>query len=167
MRIARVEYAALIVGSGFCFLIFFFSSRRRHTRYISVTGVQTCALPILDFPGGDAEQLFASIHKILSLPEQTRLFMCHDYKAPGRDEHAWETTVAAQKNNVHIKDGTTLEEFKAMRQARDAELDVPRLLLPSIQVNIRAGRFPKAEQNGVHYLLVPVTVKNPDIDLSK
>ncbi len=121
----------------------------------------------VDFPGGDAEQLFASIHKILSLPERTRLFMCHDYKAPGRDEHAWETTVAAQKNNVHIKDGTTLEEFKAMRQARDAELDVPRLLLPSIQVNIRAGRFPEAEQNGVHYLLVPVTVKNPDLDLSK
>ncbi len=121
----------------------------------------------VDFPGGDAEKLFASIHKILSLPEQTRLFMCHDYKAPGRDEHAWETTVAAQKNNVHIKDGTTLEEFKAMRQARDAELDVPRLLLPSIQVNIRAGRFPEAEQNGVHYLLVPVTVKNPDLDLSK
>ena len=121
----------------------------------------------VDFPGGDAEQLFASIHKILSLPEQTRLFMCHDYKAPGRDEHAWETTVAAQKNNVHIKDGTTLEQFKAMRHERDAELDVPRLLLPSIQVNIRAGRFPEAEQNGVHYLLVPVTVKNPDIDLSK
>ncbi len=121
----------------------------------------------VDFPGGDAEQLYSSIHRILSLPDETRLFMCHDYKAPGRDEHAWETTVAAQKNNVHIKDGTTLEEFKAMRQARDAELDVPRLLLPSIQVNIRAGRFPKAEQNGVHYLLVPVTVKNPDLDLSK
>ncbi len=121
----------------------------------------------VDFPGGDAEQLFTSIHKILTLPDETRLFMCHDYKAPERDEHAWETTVAAQKNNVHIKDGTTLEEFMTMRHERDAKLDVPRLLLPSIQVNIRAGRFPKAENNGVHYLLVPVTLKNPEIDLSE
>lgn len=112
-----------------------------------------------DFPGGDAHQLYHSIHRLLALPDETRLFMCHDYKAPGRDEFAWETTVAAQKNNVHLKNGVTEDEFVAMREKRDATLDAPTLLLPSIQVNIRAGRFPKAEQNGVHYLLVPVTPK--------
>lgn len=114
-----------------------------------------------DFPGGDAEMLFNSIQKLLALPDSTRLFMCHDYKAPGRDDYAWETTVAEQKNNVHLRDGKTREQFVAMRHERDATLAAPRLLLPSIQVNIRAGRFPKAEQNGVHYLLVPVKPKNP------
>lgn len=110
-----------------------------------------------DFPGGDADQLYRSIRKLLSLPPETRLFMCHDYKAPGRDEYAWETTVRAQRErNVHIHDGVTAEDFVAMRNKRDETLAAPVLLLPSIQVNMRAGRFPKAEQNGVHYLVIPV-----------
>ncbi len=118
-----------------------------------------------DFPGGDASKLYNSIHKLLALPEQTRLFMCHDYKAPGRSEHAWETSVGAQKNNVHLKNNISRNEFVAMRNERDRGLEAPKLLLPSIQVNIRAGRFPRAEQNGVHYLLVPVKAKNPKISL--
>jgi glyoxylase-like metal-dependent hydrolase (beta-lactamase superfamily II) len=110
-----------------------------------------------DFPGGDAAQLYRSIRKLLSLPPETRLFMCHDYKAPGRDDYAWETTVRAQRErNVHIHEGISEEEFVAMRTKRDETLAAPVLLLPSIQVNIRAGRFPKAEQNGVHYLVIPV-----------
>jgi glyoxylase-like metal-dependent hydrolase (beta-lactamase superfamily II) len=110
-----------------------------------------------DFPGGDARALYRSIHRILSLPPQTRLFMCHDYKAPGRDTYAWETTVGEERaRNVHVRDGVSEEEFVAMRTARDARLDAPLLLLPSIQVNIRAGHFPPAEENGVHYLKVPV-----------
>ncbi len=113
-----------------------------------------------DFPGGDAHQLYQSIQKLLALPDETRLFMCHDYKAPGRDEYAWETTVAAEKQNVHLKDGVTEDEFVSMRETRDATLAAPTLLLPSIQVNIRAGRFPKAENNGVHYLVVPVKAKD-------
>jgi len=113
-----------------------------------------------DFPGGDARQLFGSIRRLLALPPQTRLFMCHDYKAPGRDDFAWETTVEAQrKGNKHVHDGVTEDEFVAMRQARDAVLDAPRLLLPSIQVNIRAGKFPPAEANGVRYLMIPVKTK--------
>ena len=115
-----------------------------------------------DFPGGDARQLYRSIRKLLSLPPQTRLFMCHDYKAPGRDEYAWETTVEAErKGNKHIHDGVGEDDFVAMRTARDAKLDAPRLLLPSIQVNIRAGKFPPAETNGVRYLMIPVKVKDP------
>jgi len=110
-----------------------------------------------DFPGGDARQLYRSIRKLLSLPRETRLFLCHDYKAPGRDAYAWETTVGAQQDkSVHVHDGVSEEEFVAMREARDAGLAVPRLLLPSIQVNIRAGRFPEAEDNGVSYLRIPV-----------
>ncbi len=113
-----------------------------------------------DFPGGDARQLFRSIRRLLALPPQTRLFMCHDYKAPGRETYAWETTVEAQrKGNKHVHDGVTEDEFVEMRQARDANLDAPRLLLPSIQVNIRAGRFPPAEANGVRYLMIPVKTK--------
>ncbi len=113
-----------------------------------------------DFPGGDAHQLYRSIHRLLALPPATRLFMCHDYKAPGRDHYAWETTVAAQHaTNKHIHDGITEDEFVAMRVARDATLAAPALLLPSIQVNIRAGRFPPAESNGVRYLLIPVKTK--------
>ena len=118
-----------------------------------------------DFPGGDAHQLFNSIQKLLTLPDETRLFMCHDYKAPGRDEYAWETTVAGEKQNIHLKDGVTEEAFVNMRQARDATLAAPVLLLPSIQVNIRAGRFPKAENNGVHYLVVPVKAKQGAEDI--
>lgn len=113
-----------------------------------------------DFPGGDAHQLYRSIRRLLTLPPETRLFMCHDYKAPGRDSYAWETTVAAQRDgNVHVKEGVSEEQFVAMRMARDATLSAPTLLLPSIQVNIRAGHFPKAQQNGVHYLMLPVHAK--------
>ena len=113
-----------------------------------------------DFPGGDAHQLYRSIHRLLALPPETRLFMCHDYKAPGRDHYAWETTVAEQRaGNKHVHDGVTEDEFVAMREARDAALTAPALLLPSIQVNIRAGRFPPAESNGVRYLLIPVKSK--------
>jgi glyoxylase-like metal-dependent hydrolase (beta-lactamase superfamily II) len=115
-----------------------------------------------DFPGGDARTLYRSIQKVLALPPQTRLFMCHDYKAPGRDHYAWETTVAEQSAaNVHLKDGVTEAAFVTMREARDAKLSVPRLLLPAIQVNIRAGRFPQAEANGVRYLVIPVKAKSP------
>ncbi len=110
-----------------------------------------------DFPGGDARVLFRSIRRLLSLPPETRLFMCHDYKAPGRDEYAWETTVAAERaNNIHVHDGVSEDEFVAMRRKRDETLAVPLLLLPSIQVNVRAGSLPPAEDNGVHYLKIPV-----------
>jgi glyoxylase-like metal-dependent hydrolase (beta-lactamase superfamily II) len=110
-----------------------------------------------DFPGGDAHQLYRSIQRILSLPPQTRLFMCHDYKAPGRDQYAWETTVAEEKaRNVHIHEGVSEEDFVAKRTARDRTLSTPMLLLPSIQVNMRAGHFPPAEANGVRYLKVPL-----------
>ena len=113
-----------------------------------------------DFPGGNAHQLYRSIKRLQALPPDTRLFMCHDYKAPGRDRYAWETTVREQREmNVHVKDGVTEEEFVAMRAKRDATLSAPRLLLPSIQVNIRAGKFPPKESNGVRYLLIPVTAK--------
>ena len=115
-----------------------------------------------DFPGGDARALFRSIRRLLSLPPHTRLWMCHDYKAPGRSEYAWQSTVAEQRaHNPHVKDGVTEEEFVAFRTARDATLAAPTLLLPSIQVNIRAGRFPQAEENGVRYLKVPVKAKRP------
>lgn len=110
-----------------------------------------------DFPGGDARQLFRSIRRLLSLPGDVRLFLCHDYKAPGRDVYAWETTVAGQRAfSVHVRDGVNEDEFVAMREARDATLAVPRLLLPSVQVNIRGGRMPPAEANGVSYLRIPV-----------
>jgi glyoxylase-like metal-dependent hydrolase (beta-lactamase superfamily II) len=113
-----------------------------------------------DFPGGDARALYRSIRRLLSLPPETRLFMCHDYKAPGRDHYAWETTVAEQRaRNVHIREGVTEEEFVEFRNARDARLATPLLLLPAIQVNIRAGRFPQAESNGVRYLRIPVVAK--------
>jgi glyoxylase-like metal-dependent hydrolase (beta-lactamase superfamily II) len=110
-----------------------------------------------DFPGGNAATLYRSIKKLLSLPPETRLFMCHDYKAPGRDHYAWETTVGEQRaRNAHIKDGVEEGTFVAMREARDAKLQAPLLLLPSIQVNIRAGKLPAADANGVHYLKIPV-----------
>ncbi|MDP4593198.1 MAG: MBL fold metallo-hydrolase [Beijerinckiaceae bacterium] len=113
-----------------------------------------------DFPGGDARQLYRSIKKLLSLPGDTALYMCHDYKAPGRDQYAWKTTVADQlQNNKHVHEGVSEDEFVSMREARDATLPAPTLLLPSIQVNMRAGKFPPAEHNGVHYLLIPVKMK--------
>jgi glyoxylase-like metal-dependent hydrolase (beta-lactamase superfamily II) len=114
-----------------------------------------------DFPGGDARTLYRSIQRLLALPGETRLFMCHDYKAPGRDHYAWETTVAEQQAaNIHVGGGASEQAFVAMRNARDATLAAPTLLLPSIQVNIRAGRFPEAEQNGVRYLKIPVKTNN-------
>lgn len=103
-----------------------------------------------DFPGGDAHKLYASIKRLLALPPATRLFMCHDYKAPGREAYAWETTVEAQRRkNVHIHDGVSEDEFVSARKARDTGLAAPRLLLPSIQVNIRAGKFPPRDSNGL------------------
>ena len=113
-----------------------------------------------DFPGGCARQLYRSIHRLLSLPPETRLFMCHDYKAPGRDRFAWETTVAEERrSNQHIHEGVREDEFVAMREARDKTLATPKLLIPSIQVNMRAGRFPPADRDGVRYLRIPVTLK--------
>jgi len=117
-----------------------------------------------DFPGGDAHMLYRSIKKVLALAPETRLFMCHDYKAPGRDNYAWETTVRDEReNNVHVKDGVSEDAFVAMRNKRDATLSAPRLLLPSIQVNIRAGKFPPAHINGVRYLTIPVRFKNEQV----
>ena len=110
-----------------------------------------------DFPGGDARTLYRSIRRLLDLPDATRLFLCHDYKAPGRDEYRWETTVGEQKrSSIHIHEGMSEDAFVAMREERDAGLSVPKLLLPSIQVNIRAGNFEKAQDNGVTYLRIPV-----------
>ncbi|MDR0225129.1 MAG: MBL fold metallo-hydrolase [Burkholderiaceae bacterium] len=110
-----------------------------------------------DFPGGDARTLYRSIQRLLALPPATRLFMCHDYKAPGRDHDAWETTVAAQRaGNVHVHQGMDEAGFVALREQRDATLPAPALLLPSIQVNIEAGRWPRAEDNGMHYLRIPL-----------
>ena len=114
-----------------------------------------------DFPGGCARQLYRSIQKLLSLPPEIRLFMCHDYKAPGRDEFAWETTVEQQRlANKHVHHGVGEDEFVAMRQERDKGLQAPRLLIPSIQVNMRAGRFPPAEASGVRYLRIPVKLRD-------
>jgi glyoxylase-like metal-dependent hydrolase (beta-lactamase superfamily II) len=110
-----------------------------------------------DFPGGDARILYRSIQRLLALPAETRLYMCHDYKAPGRDSYAWETTVGEERaRNVHVGAGVSEDDFVAMREKRDATLAAPLLLLPSIQVNIRAGKFPPAESNGVRYLKIPV-----------
>ena len=110
-----------------------------------------------DFPGGDAHILYRSVRRLLSLPEASRLFLCHDYKAPGRDTYAWETTVAEQRrSNVHLHDGISEDDFVAMRKARDATLDMPRLILPSIQINMRGGHFPEPEENGVSYLKLPL-----------
>ena len=115
-----------------------------------------------DFPGGDAHRLYRSIQRLLSLPADTRLFMCHDYKAPGRDAYAWETTVAQQRaHNIHIHDGVDEDAYVALRHARDAGLAAPALLMPSMQVNIRAGRFPPSEANGVRYIRLPVKTRTP------
>ncbi|MBS3804446.1 MAG: MBL fold metallo-hydrolase [Oleiphilaceae bacterium] len=110
-----------------------------------------------DFPGGDAYTLFRSVQKILALPEQTRIFLCHDYKAPGRDGFLHETSVAQQRaKNIHVREGVTEEEFVKLRTERDATLNMPRLILPSVQVNMRAGHMPPAEDNGQVYLKVPI-----------
>lgn len=110
-----------------------------------------------DFPGGDARQLFRSIRRLMELPDETRLFLCHDYKAVGRDDYVWETTVAAQRvGNVHVHEGVGEDDFVAMRTARDATLSMPKLILPSIQVNMRGGHLPEPEVNGTRYLKLPL-----------
>ncbi len=109
-----------------------------------------------DFPGGDARTLFRSIRRLLALPPATRVFLCHDYKAPGRERYVYETTIDAERANVHVHEGVTEDDFVAMREARDKTLGMPRLILPSIQVNIRAGRLPPPESNGTRYLKLPL-----------
>jgi glyoxylase-like metal-dependent hydrolase (beta-lactamase superfamily II) len=110
-----------------------------------------------DFPGGSSEVLYNSIQKILTLPDDTRIFVCHDYKAPGRDTYAWETTVAAQRaHNVHIGGAVDRDSFVQMRDARDKQLAMPKLIIPSLQVNMRAGRMPPADEKGDVFLKVPV-----------
>lgn len=112
-----------------------------------------------DFPGGDARQLYQSIQKIFTLPENTRLFMCHDYLAPGREEYLWETTVADERaHNVHIGNGVSEDEFAEYRERRDKTLSLPKLMLPSVQVNMRAGEMPPPEDNGKHYLKIPINL---------
>ena len=112
-----------------------------------------------DFPGGDAETLYKSIQKLFSLPDETRMMMCHDYGAPGRAEFAFETTVAAQKaRNIHVGAEQTAERFVAMRRQRDATLAMPKLLLPAVQVNMRAGHWPMPESNGISYLKLPINL---------
>jgi glyoxylase-like metal-dependent hydrolase (beta-lactamase superfamily II) len=111
-----------------------------------------------DFPGGDARRLFRSIRKLLEQTPETRLFMCHDYPPPSRQAR-WESTVAEQRaHNIHVRDGISEDEFVAMRKARDATLDMPTLLLPSVQVNVRAGEMPSPEENGISYLKIPLNV---------
>ena len=110
-----------------------------------------------DFPGGDARTLFRSIRRLMQLPDETRVFLCHDYKAPQRDVFVWETTIGAQRTgNVHVHEGITEDGFVEMRTKRDATLGMPRLILPSIQVNIRAGHLPEPEDNGTRYLKLPL-----------
>ena len=112
-----------------------------------------------DFPGGDARVLYQSVQKIFALADDTRMFLCHDYLPSGRQDYVWETTVGAQKReNIHIHQGISEDQFVAMRTSRDAELDMPRLILPSVQVNMRAGHMPPAEDNGIQYLKIPVNV---------
>lgn len=112
-----------------------------------------------DFPGGNARTLFRSIQKVLALPAETRLFLCHDYKAPGRDEFQHQTSVAEQRaNNIHVHEGVDEDAFVKMRTERDATLDMPRLILPSVQVNMRAGHMPPAEDNGQVYIKVPINL---------
>lgn len=110
-----------------------------------------------DFPGGDARRLFHSVRRLMQLPDETRVFLCHDYKAPNRDHFVWETTMLAERTgNVHFHEDVGEEEFVAMRTQRDATLEMPRLILPSIQVNMRGGHFPEPEENGVSYLKLPL-----------
>ncbi|OQP85803.1 MBL fold metallo-hydrolase [Rhizobium rhizosphaerae] len=112
-----------------------------------------------DFPGGDARSLYRSIRRLMQLPDAARMFLCHDYKAPGRDVYRWETTVGAQRSgNIHVHDGIGEADFVAMREARDATLSMPRLILPSVQVNMRGGRPPPAEEDGVQYLKIPLNI---------
>lgn len=110
-----------------------------------------------DFPGGDAGTLYDSIQKLFALPGKTRVFLCHDYKAPGRDEYVWETTIAEEKaHNKHVHTGISKDEFVKMRTERDATLAMPKLILPSVQINMRAGEMPPAEENGKRYMKIPI-----------
>ena len=110
-----------------------------------------------DFPGGDAGTLYDSIQKLFALPDETRVFLCHDYKAPGRDEYIWETTIDAEKQlNIHVRSGTSRDAFIRMRTARDATLAMPKLILPSVQINMRAGELPEPEDNGQRYMKIPI-----------
>lgn len=112
-----------------------------------------------DFPGGDARTLFRSIRRLMKLPNESRVFLCHDYKAPDRETYVWETTIGAERRgNVHVHDGVGEDDFVTMREARDKSLGMPRLILPSIQINIRAGHLPEAEANGVSYLKLPLNL---------
>lgn len=112
-----------------------------------------------DFPGGDAHRLYRSVRRLMQLPDETRVFLCHDYKAPNRDEFVWETTILAERTgNVHLHEGVTEDEFVGMRTQRDATLAMPKLILPSLQVNMRGGRLPEPDDNGVSYLKVPVNL---------
>lgn len=112
-----------------------------------------------DFPGGDAAELYRSIQRIFELPPETRLFLCHDYKAPGRDEFDWESTVREQRaSNIHIHDGINERDYVEFRRQRDSELGMPKLILPSIQVNIRAGEMPPPDDSGTVFLKIPVNV---------
>ena len=112
-----------------------------------------------DFPGGDARRLYRSVRRLMKLPDETRVFLCHDYKAPNREAFVWETTVLAERTgNVHLHDGVGEDEFVAMRNQRDATLAMPKLIMPSLQVNIRGGRLPEPEANGVSYLKLPVNM---------
>ncbi len=122
------------------------------TLFMPDSGTARC-----DFPGGDAAMLYASIQRILALPPATRIMVCHDYKAPGRDAFAWETTVAEQRaKNIHVHDGVGEAEYTALRRGRDATLAMPRLMLPSVQVNLRAGAMPEPEGNGIRYIRIPI-----------
>jgi glyoxylase-like metal-dependent hydrolase (beta-lactamase superfamily II) len=122
------------------------------TLFMPDSGTARC-----DFPGGDAKQLFASIQKILSLPGETRMFVCHDYGAGGTRDFRWETTVAEQMEaNIHVGGGALEHDYVQMRRTRDATLSLPRLILPSVQINMRAGAFPPAESNGVSYIKIPL-----------
>lgn len=110
-----------------------------------------------DFPGGDARQLYRSVRRLMTLPDRSRVFLCHDYKAPNRDDYVWETTMLAERTgNVHVHEGVSEEDFVEMRTQRDATLSMPKLILPSIQVNMRGGRMPEPEENGVSYLKLPL-----------
>lgn len=110
-----------------------------------------------DFPGGDASTLYDSIQMLFDFPDETRMFLCHDYKAPGRDEYVWETTIGEQKrSNIHVRDGISRDDFIKMRSERDATLAMPKLILPSVQINMRAGDMPPPEDNGVRYMKVPI-----------
>ncbi len=122
------------------------------TLFMPDSGTARC-----DFPGGDAGVLYRSIQKIFALPDATRVFLCHDYKAPGREQFAHETTVGDERRgNIHVHDGISAAEFVSMRAARDATLAMPQLILPAVQVNMRAGQLPPAEDNGVRYLKIPL-----------